>query len=103
MPDNKEEIKETEKIEEVKEEVPATPEPIMIKVEELIGSTMEVLGVHQDVVEVIDTDKSTRTETVTKKVAVNNFVMGFKRGDDVFPMYIFQRGIDTNIINFTKI
>ena len=89
--------------EEVKPDVPVEEAPVGINTNELIGASMVVLAIEPDEVEVLDTEKSTKASRVTKMVPVYNYVMGFKKDDLVFPMYTFQKGIDSNIINFTNL
>ena len=88
---------------DVKPEVPVEEKPAGVRTDELIGASMVVLSIQPDEVEVLDVEKTTKTERVTKMVPVYNYLMGFKKDDLVFPMYTFQKGVDTNIINFTGI
>jgi len=91
------------KVVEDKPDVPVEEAPVGIMSNDIIGQPLVVLSIEPDEVEVLDTDKTTKTSRVTKMVPVYNYLMGFKKGELAFPMYIIQRGTDSNLVNFTNI
>ena len=84
-------------------EVAQAQDPKQINTKKLIGLSLQVLAVTPDELEIVDNEKSTKTERVMKKIPVINCVMGFKVDDTDLAMYIIQKGVNTNIINITNL